>query len=96
MGLLLLGVLCHLLPVMLRHSITGSSEIAMDVASSTILRFSRFCSVMMLIVYVVYIFFQLKTHREIFETEVISSASIISAGKDVVVICKGGRTVLIY
>ncbi|KMZ66421.1 Vacuolar cation/proton exchanger 3 [Zostera marina] len=69
MGLLLLGVLCHLLPVMLRHSITGSSEIAMDVASSTILRFSRFCSVMMLIVYVVYIFFQLKTHREIFETE---------------------------
>lgn len=50
----------------------------------------------MLIVYVVYIFFQLKTHREIFETEVISSASIISAGKDVVVICKGGRTVLIY
>lgn len=76
MGLLLLGVLCHLLPVMLQYTITGSSEIGQmtidassSSSSSTILRFSRACSVMMLFVYVAYIFFQLKTHREIFEAE---------------------------
>ncbi|KAK4785410.1 hypothetical protein SAY86_002099 [Trapa natans] len=72
--LLLLGLLCHLLPLMFRYApvvtaIAGkeaSSAAAMDLYK---LQLSRACSIFMLIAYIAYIFFQLKTHRQIFEAQ---------------------------
>lgn len=64
-GMLILGVLCQSLPVMLRYAV-GSGEHA---AATTGLELSRACSVVMLLSYGAYLFFQLKTHRQIFEPQ---------------------------
>ncbi|KAH7655505.1 Calcium/proton exchanger protein [Dioscorea alata] len=64
-GLLLLGSLCHLLTLLFNYAI-GSGEPG-DVAGPT-LALSRACSFVMLIGYVAYLFFQLKTHRRLFES----------------------------
>jgi len=62
--LLLLGLLCHLLPLMFRYA----SGIETSTAVYT-LQLSRASSIVMLIAYVAYIFFQLKTHRELFDSQ---------------------------
>ncbi|KAB1225762.1 Vacuolar cation/proton exchanger 3 [Morella rubra] len=61
--LLLLGLLCHLLPLMFKYA----SGIGNSTAQYT-LQFSRASSILMLVAYVAYIFFQLKTHREVFDS----------------------------
>ncbi|CAJ2652484.1 vacuolar cation/proton exchanger 3-like [Trifolium pratense] len=61
--LLLLGLLCHLLPLMFKYALAGGNH---SIASCT-LQLSRASSVVMLLAYVAYIFFQLKTHRKIFD-----------------------------
>ncbi|GMY10597.1 vacuolar cation/proton exchanger 3-like isoform X1 [Fagus crenata] len=65
--LLLLGLLCHLLPLMFRYASGESGGIGISTAESN-LQLSRASSVVMLIAYIAYIFFQLKTHRELFES----------------------------
>ncbi|KAF5186373.1 Vacuolar cation/proton exchanger [Thalictrum thalictroides] len=60
--LLLLGLLCHMLPLMLRYTLSTNS-----LATNSILPVSRVISLIMLIAYVAYLFFQLKTHRHFFE-----------------------------
>ncbi|XVF68992.1 hypothetical protein PTKIN_Ptkin11bG0045600 [Pterospermum kingtungense] len=62
--LLLLGLLCHMLPLMFRYAATPG----VFTADST-LQLSRASSIVMLVAYVGYIFFQLKTHRQIFESQ---------------------------
>ncbi|EOY33728.1 Vacuolar cation/proton exchanger 3 isoform 3 [Theobroma cacao] len=62
--LLLLGLLCHMLPLMFRYAAAPG----IFVADST-LQLSRASSIVMLVAYVGYIFFQLKTHRQIFESQ---------------------------
>ncbi|XP_056172648.1 vacuolar cation/proton exchanger 3 [Syzygium oleosum] len=62
--LLLLALLCHLLPMLFRYA--GGS--AASTADPT-LNLSRASSVVMLLAYVVYIFFQLVTHRQLFEAQ---------------------------
>ncbi|XAR60732.1 hypothetical protein NMG60_11034215 [Bertholletia excelsa] len=62
--LLLLGLLCLLLPLMFRYA-AGPAD---SLAASSILRLSRASSIVMLIAYAAYLFFQLKTHRQIFES----------------------------
>ncbi|KAK2641114.1 hypothetical protein Ddye_022877 [Dipteronia dyeriana] len=64
--LLLLGLLCHMLPLMLRYASTSTPGIFN--ANST-LQLSRASSIVMLLSYIAYIFFQLKTHRQIFESQ---------------------------
>lgn len=64
-GLLLLGSLCHLLTLLFKYAI-GSGEPG-DVTGPQ-LALSRTCSFVMLIGYVAYLFFQLKTHRRLFES----------------------------
>ncbi|TXG74390.1 hypothetical protein EZV62_002969 [Acer yangbiense] len=64
--LLLLGLLCHMLPLMLRYA--SSSTPGIFNADST-LQLSRGSSIVMLVSYIAYIFFQLKTHRQIFESQ---------------------------
>lgn len=66
-GLLMLGVLCHLLPLMFKISTGGAPGAELSAAPT--LQLSRACSIVMLLLYAVYIFFQLKTHRNIFEAE---------------------------
>ncbi|XP_015079844.1 vacuolar cation/proton exchanger 3-like [Solanum pennellii] len=63
--LLLLGLLCHMLPLMYRLALGPS--INNNVATS-ILGLSRVSSIGMLIAYAAYLFFQLKTHRQFFES----------------------------
>ncbi|XVF46734.1 hypothetical protein PTKIN_Ptkin03bG0052200 [Pterospermum kingtungense] len=63
--LLLLGLLCHMLPLMFRYA---AAEPGVLVADSTLL-LSRASSIVMLVAYIGYIFFQLKTHRQIFESQ---------------------------
>ncbi|XWS74024.1 hypothetical protein CRYUN_Cryun02cG0180000 [Craigia yunnanensis] len=62
--LLLLGFLCHMLPLMFRYAAAPG----IFVADST-LQLSRASSIVMLVAYIGYIFFQLKTHRQIFESQ---------------------------
>ncbi|XVE79407.1 hypothetical protein DITRI_Ditri14bG0056100 [Diplodiscus trichospermus] len=62
--LLLLGLLCHMLPLMFRYAAAPG----VFVADSTLL-LSRASSIVMLVAYMGYIFFQLKTHRQIFESQ---------------------------
>ncbi|XP_043815188.1 vacuolar cation/proton exchanger 3 isoform X2 [Manihot esculenta] len=62
--LLLMGLLCHMLPLMFRYA-TGEGP---DTFYHT-LELSRASSIIMLIAYAAYIFFQLKTHRQSFEPQ---------------------------
>ncbi|CAN1846409.1 Vacuolar cation/proton exchanger 1 [Linum perenne] len=62
--LLLLGLLCHILPLMFRYA-TGQGA----VTSSSTLQLSRVSSIFMLVAYAGYIIFQLKTHRQLFESQ---------------------------
>ncbi|XP_009374246.2 vacuolar cation/proton exchanger 3 [Pyrus x bretschneideri] len=62
--LLLLGLLCHMLPLMFRYASGLGNPFAIDT-----LQLSRTSSIFMLIAYVAYIFFQLKTHRQLFESQ---------------------------
>ncbi|KAI4331574.1 hypothetical protein MLD38_029751 [Melastoma candidum] len=61
--MLVLALLCHLLPLLFRHS--SASPGAMD----QILTLSRASSIVMLLAYIVYVFFQLITHRQLFESQ---------------------------
>ncbi|KAJ6820451.1 vacuolar cation/proton exchanger 1a [Iris pallida] len=65
-GLLLLGVLCHMLTLMFKYAIKPSEGTEMVHAA---LDLSRACSIIMLLAYVAYLFFQLKTHRQLFEAQ---------------------------
>jgi len=66
-GLLVLGVLCQSLPLLLRYAVSsGEHAVATD---TTVLELSRACSFVMLLAYVAYLFFQLKTHRQLFEPQ---------------------------
>ncbi|KOM47469.1 hypothetical protein LR48_Vigan07g117300 [Vigna angularis] len=62
---LLLGLLCHLLPLLFRYSLGGAHH---SIATNT-LQLSRASSVVMLLAYLAYIFFQLKTHRKLFDAQ---------------------------
>ncbi|KAK9699119.1 hypothetical protein RND81_08G154000 [Saponaria officinalis] len=63
--LLLLGLFCHILPLLLKMA-AKSGEI--DAALPT-LSLSRAGSIVMLVAYVAYLVFQLWTHRQLFETK---------------------------
>ncbi|GAB4830084.1 Vacuolar cation/proton exchanger 3 [Ancistrocladus abbreviatus] len=62
--LLLLGLFCHMLPLLFRYY--GKST---DLQSVPILALSRASSIMMLIAYFAYLIFQLWTHRQLFEAQ---------------------------
>nr|CAB3464248.1 unnamed protein product [Digitaria exilis] len=66
-GLLILGVLCHSLPLLLRYAASSGEHVAASWDSG--LELSRACSIVMLLAYVAYLFFQLKTHRQLFEPQ---------------------------
>ncbi|KAK7305394.1 hypothetical protein VNO77_43299 [Canavalia gladiata] len=63
--LLLLGLLCHLLPLIFRYALAG----AYISVSTCTLQLSRASSIVMLLAYAAYIFFQLKTHRKLFDAQ---------------------------
>ncbi|TYG55741.1 hypothetical protein ES288_D08G007100v1 [Gossypium darwinii] len=65
-GLLLLGLLCHMLPLMFKYAV--KPETGVSIAEYT-LELSRASSVVMLVAYIGYIVFQLKTHRQIFDSQ---------------------------
>ncbi|XP_010528896.1 PREDICTED: vacuolar cation/proton exchanger 3-like [Tarenaya hassleriana] len=65
--LLLMGLLCHLLPMLFNHVATGESSAAL--ISEATLTLSRASSIVMLIGYIVYLVFQLWTHRQLFEAQ---------------------------
>ncbi|KAK9153514.1 hypothetical protein Sjap_000994 [Stephania japonica] len=64
--LLLLALLCQLLPLMFRYA-GGLNNY--DATQLPILQLSRASSIVMLLCYIAFLFFQLKTHRELFETQ---------------------------
>ncbi|CAH2064356.1 unnamed protein product [Thlaspi arvense] len=65
--LLLMGLLCHLLPLLLKYSATGETSTAMINKMS--LSLSRTSSIVMIIAYIAYLIFQLWTHRQLFEAQ---------------------------
>ncbi|KAI3694894.1 hypothetical protein L1987_77877 [Smallanthus sonchifolius] len=65
-ALLLLGLLCHLLPLMYRTAAESTTADALSTAKAT-LNLSRASCIVMLIAYSAYLVFQLWTHRHIFE-----------------------------
>ncbi|CAN0854784.1 Vacuolar cation/proton exchanger 1, partial [Linum grandiflorum] len=62
--LLLLGLLCHILPLMFKYAVGEGPA-----TSSSTLQLSRVSSIFMLVAYAAYIIFQLKTHRQLFESQ---------------------------
>uniref|UniRef100_A0A0E0A3M6 Vacuolar cation/proton exchanger n=1 Tax=Oryza glumipatula TaxID=40148 RepID=A0A0E0A3M6_9ORYZ len=66
-ALLMLAVLCHSLPLMLRYAVTSGDHAI--VSGDAALHLSRACSILMLVAYLAYLFFQLKTHRQLFEPQ---------------------------
>ncbi|KAH9603853.1 hypothetical protein KSS87_005973 [Heliosperma pusillum] len=62
--LLSLGVLCHALPLLSQQSGNAGTS-----ADSSILLLSRASSIVLLVAYMTYLFFQLKTHRQLFESQ---------------------------
>ncbi|KAI3988899.1 hypothetical protein MKX01_016470 [Papaver californicum] len=63
--LLLMGLLCYSLPLMFRYASTSST----DLTANPTLTMSRASCIIMLIAYIAYLFFQLKTHRQLFEAQ---------------------------
>lgn len=63
-ALLLLALLCHVLPLMFRYA--GESAAYSPEAT---LQLSRASSIIMLVAYMAYIFFQLCTHSKLFEAQ---------------------------
>ncbi|KAL2930423.1 Vacuolar cation/proton exchanger 1b, partial [Bienertia sinuspersici] len=63
--LLLLGLLCHISPLLFKFSAKTTAQIA----ALLTLNLSRVCSIIMLIAYCVYLIFQLWTHRQFFEAQ---------------------------
>uniref|UniRef100_A0A5B7AWC6 Vacuolar cation/proton exchanger n=1 Tax=Davidia involucrata TaxID=16924 RepID=A0A5B7AWC6_DAVIN len=78
--LLLLGLLCLMLPLMFRHAV----EPAGTFTDGAILQLSRASSIIMLVAYVAYLFFQLKTHRQLFESEEEDEDGVLSEEKAVI------------
>uniref|UniRef100_A0A0D3EQ49 Vacuolar cation/proton exchanger n=1 Tax=Oryza barthii TaxID=65489 RepID=A0A0D3EQ49_9ORYZ len=66
-ALLFLAVLCHSAPLLLRYAVAAGEHSVS--ATSASLDLSRACSFVMLASYVAYLFFQLKTHRQLFEPQ---------------------------
>ncbi|XP_044492435.1 vacuolar cation/proton exchanger 3-like [Mangifera indica] len=64
--MLLLALLCHLLPLLFRYAGGGHSD---ALTADPTLHLSRVASIVMLIAYIVYIIFQLWTHRQLFEAQ---------------------------
>ncbi|CDP06489.1 unnamed protein product [Coffea canephora] len=64
--LLLLGLLCHLLPLMLKYSRNSADVFALE---TTVVSLSRVSCILMLIAYLAYLVFQLWTHRQFFEAQ---------------------------
>ncbi|KAL7136248.1 hypothetical protein ABFS83_10G017000 [Erythranthe nasuta] len=62
--LLLLGLMCHVFPLIFKFAGKSTELIAVRT-----LQLSRTCSVIMLIAYIAYLLFQLWTHRQFFEEQ---------------------------
>ncbi|KAL5991455.1 Vacuolar cation/proton exchanger 3 [Asimina triloba] len=69
-GLLIISLLCHMLPLMFKQAANNTPTVV-----EATLQLSRASSIIMLIAYVAYLFFQLKTHRQLFEAQEVSSLS---------------------
>ncbi|KAK6927093.1 Sodium/calcium exchanger membrane region [Dillenia turbinata] len=65
-SMLMLGLLCHILPLMFAYGLKPSLY---SLSVGATLQLSRACSIVMLLAYVAYLFFQLKTHRQLFEPQ---------------------------
>jgi Ca2+:H+ antiporter len=65
-GLLMLGVLCHILPLLSKYTNCTGDSIS---SSGSVLELSRLSAIVMLTAYFGGLIFQLKTHRQIFERE---------------------------
>ncbi|XP_066325532.1 vacuolar cation/proton exchanger 1c-like isoform X2 [Miscanthus floridulus] len=76
-GLLMLGVLCHILPLLSKYTAsTGDS-------TGSVLGLSRLCAIVMLIAYFGGLVFQLKTHRQFFVQEESSQSSSSNSDDEV-------------
>ncbi|CDP09185.1 unnamed protein product [Coffea canephora] len=65
--LLLLGLLCHVLPLIFGTSI--EPQLLDDMDQNSVVWLSRTSGILMLVAYGAYLFFQLRTHRQFFEAE---------------------------
>lgn len=63
--LLFLGVLCHALPLLSQYSEEAAGT---TYSASSGLLLSRVSSIFLLVAYIAYLFFQLKTHRQLFDS----------------------------
>ncbi|KAL5710277.1 Vacuolar cation/proton exchanger 3 [Ranunculus cassubicifolius] len=72
--LLFLGLLCHMLPLMLRYTSGLDTP-----AASPILQMSRIIGLVMLIAYFSYLFFQLRTDRETLEAHEVKDDTVAEA-----------------
>ncbi|WOG87402.1 hypothetical protein DCAR_0206626 [Daucus carota subsp. sativus] len=87
--LLLLGLLCHALPLMFKSSVQPASHRVHPLVQGYILLFSRVSSIVLLIAYVAYLFFQLRTHQQLVEEQEEGERSEETDEKPVIGIASG-------
>ncbi|XP_021864183.2 vacuolar cation/proton exchanger 3 isoform X2 [Spinacia oleracea] len=63
--LLLLGVFCHSLPLFSQYTVETAGRTS---SASSVLLLSRVSSIVLLVAYIAYMFFQLKTHQQLFDS----------------------------
>ncbi|XP_042491555.1 vacuolar cation/proton exchanger 3-like [Macadamia integrifolia] len=80
--LLLLGLLCHILPLLFKmnYNTDGTTQMA-----DSTLQLSRVSSIVMLLAYSAYLFFQLKTHRQLFEAQVEEEGDKVGSEEEAVI-----------
>ncbi|KAK1369449.1 hypothetical protein POM88_035541 [Heracleum sosnowskyi] len=82
--LLILGLICHVFPLMFKYAKPAS-----DPVQGSILQLSRASNIVMIIEYVAYLFFQLKTHHQLFEAQEEDEGNKDSEEKHVIGISSG-------
>ncbi|VVB05396.1 unnamed protein product [Arabis nemorensis] len=83
--LLLMGLLCHLLPLFLTYSATA--ETSTSLINKMSLTLSRASSIVMLIAYIAYLIFQLWTHRQLFEEQEVPKSCMFDSDRILERIC---------
>ncbi|KAJ4970247.1 hypothetical protein NE237_003346 [Protea cynaroides] len=82
--LLLLGLLCQTFPLLLKFGFING-ETTGTLASDSTLQLSRVSSVIMLLAYSAYLFFQLKTHRQLFEAQEDEDGDDVASDEEAVI-----------
>ncbi|KAJ4978892.1 hypothetical protein NE237_009672 [Protea cynaroides] len=80
--LLLLGLMCQMLPFLFKYAASATPA---SLRADPTLQLSRVSSIIMLLAYSAYLFFQLKTHRQLCEAQEDEDSDEVASGEEAVI-----------